>query len=58
MKLILDIEVGSNGGFVVTNYKNMPTALQRLTGIKQEKEQLAFADGKALVTWLEKHKGG
>ena len=53
-KLIVDIEHGSNGGYVVTHYKNNPTAIQRFTGVQQEKEVLAFADAKAILEYLNK----
>lgn len=53
MKLELTIETGSNGGFVVTWYKTMPTAIQKIVGISQEKEVLAFADAGALVKWIQ-----
>ena len=56
VKIMVDIEVGSNGGFVVTWYKNNPTQLQRLAGIQQEKEQLAFANAKAFSEWLDTRK--
>jgi hypothetical protein len=51
-KLIVDIEVGSNKGYVVTWYKNIPTGLQKLAGVKEEKEQLAFPNAKELVDWI------
>ena len=53
-KVALDIEHGSNGGYVVTWYKQLPNALQKLGGSKVEKEQLAFADSKGLVAWIDK----
>jgi hypothetical protein len=53
MKMELTIEVGSNGGFVVTWYKTMPTAIQKMTGIQQEKEVLAFANAGELVKWIQ-----
>lgn len=56
VKLIIDVEVASNGSFVVTYYKNMPTSLQRLAGIQQEKEVLAFSNTKELAEWLAKAK--
>jgi len=52
-KLILDIECGSNGGYVVTWYKKNPGALLKLAGEKQEKEQLAFASVEALTKWIK-----
>jgi len=55
-KLMLDIEIGSNGGFVVTRYKNIPNNLQKLTGAKAETQVLAFANAKELVDWLEKYR--
>lgn len=55
-KLMIDIEIGSNGGFVVTRYKNSPTSLQKLTGVAQEKEVLAFATPKEFVDYLVKWK--
>ena len=55
-KLMLDIEIGSNGGFIVTHYKNNPSSIQKLTGVAQDKETLAFANPKDLVEWLTKWK--
>jgi hypothetical protein len=55
-KLMIDIELGSNGGFVVTRYKNAPTSLQKLTGVAQEKEVLAFATAKEFVDYLTRWK--
>ena len=56
-KLVLDIECGSNGGFVVTWYKSNPTSLQKFAGIQQEKERLAFSSEIELAKWI-KQKGG
>lgn len=56
-KLQVDIEVGSNGGFVVTRYKTMPTGLQKLAGVKVETEVLAFADKTKLAEWIGTFKG-
>lgn len=56
-KLMIDIEIGSNGGYVVTWYKTMPTGLQKLAGIKQEKELLAFQNINDLAKWIEKQGG-
>jgi hypothetical protein len=53
-KLMLDIEHGSNGGYVVTWYKRIPNQIEKLGGSKTEKEQLAFADSKSLVEWINK----
>jgi hypothetical protein len=55
-KLMLDIEVGSNGGFVVTRYMNVANSLQKLVGTKTETETLAFANAKDLVEWLERFR--
>ena len=53
-KLVLDIEVGSNGGYVVTWYKNTPNTIQQFAGIKTDKEVLAFSDTKTLADWIAK----
>lgn len=53
-KLIIDIEHGSNQGYVITWYKSTPNALQRLGGTKPEIEKLAFIDAKTLVEWINK----
>jgi hypothetical protein len=56
-KLILDIDIGNNGGFVVTRYKGeAPSAVQKLAGVKREVETLAFGDTKGLVDWISKWK--
>lgn len=57
MKLILDIEVGSNCGYVVTWYKKNPNMIAKLGGEKQEKEQLAFSKIEYLTKWI-KEQGG
>lgn len=56
-KLVLDIDVGSNGGYVVTWYKTNPSSIQKLAGVQQDKEVLAFADPKSLVEWIGKVGG-
>ena len=56
VKLMIDIEIGNNGGFVVTRYKNNPSAIQRLTGVQQEKEVLAFGNAKELADYIAKFK--
>lgn len=53
-KLMLDIEHASNGSYIVTWYKNNPSALQKLAGTHNEKEQLAFTNAKELVDWINK----
>lgn len=56
VKLIIDIEVTTNGGFIVTHYKNMPTAFQKLAGIQQEKDTLGFKNIEDLAKWIEEAK--
>ena len=56
-KLIVDIEVGSNGGFVLTWYKSNPTSLQKFAGIKQETERLAFSNEIELAKWIKTNGG-
>jgi len=56
-KLIIDIDVGSNKGFVVTWYKKNPSAIAKLGGEKQEKELLAFSNAKELTDWIQKEGG-
>ena len=51
-KLMIDIEVASNGSYIVTWYKNVPNAIQKLGGSKTEKEQLAFTNAETLVKWI------
>jgi len=51
-RLAIDIEQASNEGYVVTWYKHTPNAMQKLTGVKEEKEQLAFTDIKKLAAWI------
>lgn len=57
-KLILDIDVASNQGYVVTWYKTKPNTLQALGGTKPEKETLVFPIADKLVAWLESKRGG
>lgn len=53
-KISIDIERGSNKGFVVTYYKTFPSKVQQLAGIKQEKDILAFQNEKDLAEWIGK----
>ena len=53
VKIELDIEKGSNGGYVVTWYKNLPNMIQKLGGTKPEVETLAFSSSKQIVDWLD-----
>jgi len=54
-KAMLDIEKASNGSYVVTWYKSVPNALQKLGGTKAEKEQLAFSTSREIVEWIDKN---
>jgi hypothetical protein len=51
----IDIERGSNKGFVVKYYKGgKPSAFQSLAGMTQEIETLAFQNEKDLAEWIGK----
>jgi hypothetical protein len=55
-KLCIDIEHSSNGGYVVTWYKVIVAGLlQKMAGVKPEKEQLAFEDKEKLCDWIIKN---
>ena len=53
-KISIDIEKGSNKGYVVTHYKTFPSKLQQLAGVPKEVEVLAFQNSKDLAEWIDR----
>ena len=55
MVIQIDIEKGSNEGYVVTWYKSIPNQIQKFAGVKSDIEKLAFSDEKKLAEWIKTH---
>lgn len=54
-KLMIDIEKSTNGSYIMTHYKKTVSGIDKVLGVKEEKEVLVFNNSREIGEWIDKN---